>query len=93
MRRYIIQIVLNALAIALVLLLLPQVDIRSGSSNLLMSLVAGLLFSLVNTFVKPLVIILLGQLLIRTIGLFMVVINTAGFCAVDPVLALRLGDR
>jgi hypothetical protein len=33
MRRYIIQVALNALAIALVLLLLPQVDIGGGSSN------------------------------------------------------------
>jgi uncharacterized membrane protein YvlD (DUF360 family) len=49
MRRYSIQIVINALAIALVLLLLPQVDFRWG--NLVNSLLAGLLFSLVNTFV------------------------------------------
>jgi ubiquinone biosynthesis protein len=75
-RRYLIEIVVNALAIALVLVLLPQVDFRHD--NLLMSLFAGLLFSLVNTFVKPLVIILLGQLLIQTMGLFMGVINTVG---------------
>lgn len=65
------------MAIALVLALLPQVDFPTH--NLLMSLLAGLLFSLVNTFVKPFVIILVGQPLIQTMGLLMGVINTVGF--------------
>ena len=77
MRRYTIQIVVDALAIALVLVLFPQVDIHND--NLVKSLLVGLLFSLVNTFIKPLVIILFGQLLIRTMGLFTIVIATAGF--------------
>jgi uncharacterized membrane protein YvlD (DUF360 family) len=75
MRRYSVQIVVNALAIALVLLLLPQVDFRTG--NLVNSLLAGLLFSLVNTFVAPLVIILVGQFLIRSMGLLLPVVNAA----------------
>ena len=80
MRRYLIQIVLDALAIALVLLLLPQVDIGNGhSANLFMSLGAGLLFSLVYTFVQPLVLILVGQLLIRTMGLITIAVNTGVF--------------
>ena len=49
--------------------LLPQVNFRND--NLLMSLVAGLLFGLVYTFVQPFVIILVGQLLIQTMGLLM----------------------
>lgn len=77
MRRYLIQIVLNTLAIALVLALLPQVDVGQGRP--LLSLAVSLLFSLVYTFVQPLVIILVGQLLIRTMGLLMLVVNTAVF--------------
>jgi ubiquinone biosynthesis protein len=75
MRRYLIQIVVNAVAIALVLVLLPQVDFRTG--NLLNSLLAGLLFSLVNTFVAPVVIILVGQFLIRSMGLLLPVVYAA----------------
>ena len=94
MRRYIIQIVLNACAIALVLLVLPQVDIGSGASNVLTSLVAGLLFSLVNTVVKPILIILLGQLVIRTIGVAMAFVETAIFwllCWISP-FAWRISE-
>lgn len=69
MRRYSIHIAVNALAIALVLLLLPQVDFRTG--NLVNSLLAGLLFSLVNTFVTPIVIVLVGQFVIRSMGLML----------------------
>jgi len=74
-RRYSMQIVVNALAIALVLVLLPQVDFRHG--NLVNSLLAGLLFSLVNTFVAPIVIILVGQFLIRSMGLLLPVVSAA----------------
>jgi ubiquinone biosynthesis protein len=69
MRRYGIQIIVNALAVALVLMLLPQVDFRTG--NFVNSLLAGLLFSLVNTFVTPLMIVLIGQFVIRSMGLML----------------------
>jgi ubiquinone biosynthesis protein len=38
-----------------------------------------LLFSLVNNFIKPFVVILVGQLLIRTMGFFLLVVNAAMF--------------
>ncbi|MBX2997628.1 MAG: phage holin family protein [Caldilineaceae bacterium] len=84
MRRYLVQVLINALAITFVLILLPQVDIRPG--NLPMSFVAGLLFSLVNTFIKPLVIILIGQLLIQTMGMLMSFISTVGFALLIWIL-------
>lgn len=48
-----------------------------GETNLWLYVVAGLMFSLFNTFVRPLATTLALPLIILTMGLFTILINTA----------------
>ena len=75
--RFAVQVTANALAVMLVLTLLSQIHLQHGS--LLTYLLVGLLFSLIDNLAKPLLIVLVGQLLIRSTGLFLIVVNASLF--------------
>lgn len=60
--------------IALTVALLPGFTI--DTPNLLEFLIVGALFGLLNTFVRPILIFLSGRLVIRTMGLFLIVVNS-----------------
>lgn len=77
LRRFALQLTANALAISLALALLPPIRLAGGTPRTYLG--AGLLFSLINNLVKPLLIVLVGQLLIRSTGLFLLVVNAALF--------------
>ena len=47
----------------------------TGENNLWLYLLAGFIFSLVNSFVKPLAVILALPLIIVTVGIFTLVVN------------------
>jgi ubiquinone biosynthesis protein len=68
------RLLINTLLISLTVLLLPGLEIQNAS--LLWYLFFGALFGLINTFVRPFVIFATGRYVIRTLGLFMVVINS-----------------
>src|SRR3989344_2974587 len=68
---FLIRWLLSALAIIIVTYLLPGVAIDS----LFAALVTALILGLINTFVKPLIIILTLPINILTLGLFTFVIN------------------
>jgi len=68
------RLLLNTLLISLTVLLLPGLEIQNAS--LLWYLFFGAIFGLINTFVRPFVIFATGRYVIRTLGLFMIVINS-----------------
>lgn len=70
--RFIGKILVTALAALIVSYLLPGVSIHSGITAIIIALVLALL----NTFIKPILIILTIPITVLTLGLFLLVINT-----------------
>lgn len=71
LRNWIIRIIINAAALWLVDLIFDDVWIRDSSSLIL----AAILFGVLNTFIKPILVIFTLPLNILTLGLFTLVIN------------------
>lgn len=71
--RFILKILLSALAVLIIGYFLPGVSIESNSvvTALWVSLILGLLF----TFLKPILVVLTLPVTIITLGLFLLVIN------------------
>ncbi len=83
MVRLLIVWILNALALLAVAYLMPTIQVASVGTALLAALVLGL----VNTLVRPLLIILTLPVTLLTLGLFLLVINGLLFWAVGSFLA------
>lgn len=71
--RWIISIVLNALALITVAQLFDSIHMEDFTTALL----AGLILSILNILVKPLLVILTLPITIISFGLFLLVINAA----------------
>lgn len=69
--RFIIKILITAVAVYLAAYLIPGVTINSVQTTVIVALVLALL----NTFIKPILIILTIPITIVTLGLFLLVIN------------------
>jgi putative membrane protein len=73
MTRFILRWAINAIALYLAILILPGIDLRSG----LVSVVwLALIFGFVNALFRPLLKFLTCPLIMLTLGLFTLVINT-----------------
>jgi len=70
--RFIGKILVTALAALIASYLLPGVEIHSGITAIIIALVMALL----NTFIKPILIVLTIPITVFTLGLFLLVINT-----------------
>lgn len=79
MAYFIVRIVANALAVALTVAILPGIqlapDIDNRMITILVYLVLGGFFGLINAFIRPLVLLITGGLVIWTMGLFTFLIN------------------
>ena len=73
MTKFILRWVINAIGLYLAVLLLPGIDLRS---NLVSILWLALIFGVVNALFGPLLKLLTCPLILLTLGLFTVVINT-----------------
>jgi putative membrane protein len=82
MVRILVGWVLNALALLAVTYLLPSIQVASFGS----ALVAALVLGLVNTLIRPLLVILTLPATLLTLGLFLFVINGLLFWAVGNML-------
>jgi putative membrane protein len=71
---FLVRVLVNALAIYLAAAVVPGVEI----SGVLAALGAGLVFGLVNAFVRPVLLVLTLPLTLLTLGLFLFVLNA--FC-------------
>jgi putative membrane protein len=83
MARLLIGWLLNALALLAVAYLLPSIQVASFGA----ALVAALVLGLVNTLVRPVLVILTLPVTVLTLGLFLLVINGLLFWAVGNLLA------
>lgn len=76
---FLIKVVVNAVAIWVAAAIIPGVDLAEGSAGdtALSALMIGLALTLVNTVVKPVVVMLSFPLYLLTLGLFSFVVNAA----------------
>src|SRR3954447_26197680 len=70
--RFIGKILVTAMAALIASYLLPGVTINSGITAIVIALVLALL----NTFIKPILIIFTIPITVLTLGLFLLIINT-----------------
>jgi putative membrane protein len=73
MTKFILRWVINAIALYLAVLVLPGIDLRSGLVSIIW---LALIFGLINALFRPLLQFLTCPLIILTLGLFTLVINT-----------------
>ena len=73
MTKFVLRWAINGIALYLAVLILPGIDLRS---NLVSILWLALIFGLVNALFRPLIQLLTCPLIMLTLGLFTLVINT-----------------
>jgi putative membrane protein len=80
MNKFIIRWVINAIALYAAVLLVPGIQIRTNLSEQWMAIVLlALVFGLLNALVRPLLLLLTCPLIILTLGLGTLLINTLLF--------------
>ena len=94
MTKFILRWAINAIALYLAVLILPGIDLRSDLVSILW---LALIFGLVNALFRPLIQILTCPLIILTLGLFTLVINTFLFWLTSVIgnsfgFGLTIGD-
>ena len=94
----IIQLLINAGALYVAVLVVPNLDFSFESDNAwLRFLVVAFIFGIVNTLVKPLLQLLTLPITVVTLGLFLVVVNALMLLLTDAIsdqldLGLVVGD-
>ena len=88
MREFVIRVLINAVAIAVTAMLIPKITIANNDISTL--LVIGLIFGLVNSLLKPLLILLTCPAVILSLGLFIFVINGVMLLITDSLAGDRL---
>ena len=76
MTKFVLRLAINAIALYLAVYFLPGIELGSGLVSIIW---LALIFGLVNALVRPLISILTCPLIILTLGLFTLVINTFMF--------------
>jgi putative membrane protein len=75
MGKFLLRVIINAIAIAITASLLPGIHVVNQDLSTL--LIIGLIFGLVNALIKPILAVLTCPFIILTLGLFIFVINGA----------------
>ena len=88
MREFIIRVLINAVGIAVTAMLIPNIHIADNDITTL--LMIGLIFGLVNSLLKPLLILLTCPAVILSLGLFIFVINGIMLLITDSIAGDRL---
>jgi putative membrane protein len=94
MTRFILRLIINAIALYLAVLIVPGIDLQSGMASLLW---LALIFGVINAFFRPLLKFLTCPLILLTLGLFTLVINTFLFWLTSVIgqwfgIALVIGE-
>jgi putative membrane protein len=94
MTKFILRWVINAIALYLAILLLPGIDLKSGLISIIW---LALIFGLINALFGPLLKFLTCPLILLTLGLFTLVINSFMFWLTSVIgqsfgLALIISD-
>jgi putative membrane protein len=82
MKKWLLQSVLSAVAVLFTAQILPGVEV----SGIVDALLVALVLSFLNTFLKPLLLILTIPVTLLTFGLFLLVINAVIIIVADALL-------
>ena len=82
MTKFILRWMINIVAIYAAILIVPGIDLKSGLVSVLW---LALIFGLINAFVRPLLKLLTCPLILLTLGLFTLLINTFLFWLTSQV--------
>lgn len=74
LRRFLLRIIFNALALYLLTIVLAGVSFRGNWKSYL---IAGLIFAVINSLIKPVIKLLTLPIIALTLGLFTIIINMA----------------
>ena len=88
MREFVIRVLINAVAIAVTALLIPNIHIADNDIGTLIFI--GLLFGVVNALLKPILILLTCPAVLLSLGLFILVINGVMLLITDALAGDRL---
>jgi putative membrane protein len=88
MREFLTRILINAVAIAVTALLIPNIHIANNEISTL--LIIGLIFGVVNSLLKPLLLLLTCPAVLLSLGLFIFVINGVMLMITDSLAGDRL---
>ncbi|HLU76954.1 MAG TPA: phage holin family protein, partial [Burkholderiales bacterium] len=94
LKNFLLRMVINAFALAVVVTVLPQHIHIVGSdrqNEMLILLGIALIFGLVNAIVKPILTFLTCPFILFTLGLFLLVINGLMFMLTAELSRLVLG--
>ncbi|MDA1316722.1 MAG: phage holin family protein [bacterium] len=87
--KFIVKILINALAVAIAAYFIPRVELDSFYTALVVAVALGV----INTFIKPIVNIFALPINLLTLGLFSIVINAAFILLVSRfVEGFEVGD-
>jgi putative membrane protein len=81
--KFFIRTVTTSLAVLLAAYILPGVEVNDSLTAIIVALLLGLL----NTFVKPILVLLTIPITLLTLGLFLLVINVLIILWVDDIVA------
>ena len=73
MQKFLLRVIVNAIAIAITASILPGIHVLNNDVGTL--LIIGLVFGIINALVRPLMMLLTCPFIILTLGLFILVIN------------------
>ena len=88
MRNFAIRVMINAVAIAVTAMLIPNIQVANNDIGTL--LVIGLIFGIVNSLLRPVLIFLTCPAVILSLGLFILVINGLMLLITDSLVGDRL---
>lgn len=88
MRDFAIRVLINAVAIAVTAILIPNIQVANNDISTL--LIIGLIFGVVNSMLKPILIVLTCPAVLLSLGLFILVINGVMLLITDALAGDRL---
>lgn len=88
MRNFFIRVIINAIAIAITAMLIPNIHVANNDLGTL--LMIGLVFGIVNSLIKPILMFLTCPAVILSLGLFILVINGVMLMITDSLVGERL---
>lgn len=88
MREFAIRVMINAVAIAVTAMLIPNIQV--ADNDLMTLLLLGLIFGFVNSLLKPILVLLTCPAVLLSLGLFILVINGVMLLITDALAGDRL---
>ena len=88
MREFAIRVLINAVAIAVAAMLIPNIHVANNDISTLLFI--GFIFGVVNALLKPLLIFLTCPAVLLSLGLFLFVINGVMLLITDALAGDRL---